>query len=51
MKPVLIQHLISQLKKTQPKKHVEDTPPPPSSMIPTVFVLVLAVVILVIALK
>ena len=50
MKPVIIQHLIRQLKKTQPKKSVEDTPPP-SSMISTVFVLVLAVVILVIALK
>lgn len=50
MKPVIIQHLIRQLKKTQPKKHVEDTSPP-SNMIPTVFVLVLAVVILVIALK
>lgn len=50
MKPILIQHLIRHLRKAQPKKIVEDTLPP-SNMIPTVFVLVLAVIILVITLK
>jgi len=50
MKTVLIQHLIRQLKKTQPKKIAEDTPQS-SNKIPTIFVLLLAVVILLIALK
>ena len=50
MKPVLIQHLIRQLKKSQPKKIVEDTPQP-SNKASTIFVLLLAVIILVIALK
>ena len=50
MKPVLIQHLIRQLKKTQPKKIVEDTSQP-SGKTATVLVVLLAVVILLIALK
>lgn len=50
MKPVLIQHLIRHLRKAQPKKIVEDTPRPLDKTA-TIFVLLLAVVILIIALK
>ena len=50
MKPVLIQHLIRHLRKTRPKKIVEDTPQL-SSKTATICVLLLAVVILIIALK
>ena len=54
MKPVLIQHLIRQLKKTQPKKIVEDTAPQlngtVNSTAATIFILLLALVILIVAL-
>ena len=50
MKPVIIQHLIRNLRKTRPKKIVEDVSQP-SNKAATIFVVLLAVVILLIALK
>ena len=51
MKPIIIQHLIKQLKKKTPNTIVEDAPSKDHSTSATVFVLLLVVMILVVALK
>ena len=51
MKPVIIQHLIRQLRKTRPKKIVEDSTPQSHGTAGTIFVLLLAVIILIVALE
>ena len=50
MKPVLIQHLIRHLKKKRPSTIVEDGPKDHSTSA-TVFVLLLALIILIVALN
>lgn len=50
MKPVLIQHIIRQIKKSRPSKVVQDEPKD-NSTLATVAVLLLALVILVVALN
>ena len=51
MKPVLIQHLIRQLKRTRPNRTIEETTARPQSKWPTIFVLLLALIILIVALE
>lgn len=51
MKPVIVQHILKQLKKSKPKKFVVKDEPQYHSTFATVAVLVLALIILLVALN
>ena len=50
MKPILIQHIIRQIRKSRPSKVVEDEPKD-NSTLATIAVLILALIILAVALN
>ena len=50
MKPVIIQHILKQLKKSRPKKFVVEDEPKDNEALATGLVLVLAITILIVAL-